>query len=54
MNRVISSMFLSTGWAAIGLPKPSTDLLPALYETLSAEGFPPPLIVTPEEFSDAG
>ena len=32
----------------------NADLLPALYETLRAEGFPPPLIVTPEEFSDAG
>ena len=32
----------------------TADLLPALYETLRAEGFPPPLIVTPEEFSDAG
>jgi len=31
----------------------NADLLPALYETLRAEGFPPPLIVTPEEFSDA-
>jgi len=31
----------------------NADLLPALYETLRAEGFPP-LIVTPEEFSDAG
>ena len=32
----------------------NADLLPALYETLRAEGFPSPLIVTPEEFSDAG
>lgn len=32
----------------------NADLLPALYETLRAEGFSPPLIVTPEEFSDAG
>lgn len=32
----------------------NADLLPALYETLRTEGFPPPLIVTPEEFSDAG
>lgn len=32
----------------------NADLLPALYETLRAEGFPPPLIVTPEEFSVAG
>ena len=32
----------------------NADVLPALYETLRAEGFPPPLIVTPEEFSDAG
>jgi hypothetical protein len=32
----------------------NADLLPALYETLRAEGFPTPLIVTPEEFSDAG
>ena len=32
----------------------NADLLPALYETLRAEGFAPPLIVTPEEFSDAG
>ena len=32
----------------------NADLLPPLYETLRAEGFPPPLIVTPEEFSDAG
>jgi hypothetical protein len=32
----------------------NADLLPALYKTLRAEGFPPPLIVTPEEFSDAG
>ncbi len=32
----------------------NADLLSALYETLRAEGFPPPLIVTPEEFSDAG
>ena len=32
----------------------NADSLPALYETLRAEGFPPPLIVTPEEFSDAG
>ena len=31
----------------------NADLLPALYETLRAEGFPPLLIVTPEEFSDA-
>lgn len=35
-------------------PIPNADLPPALYETLRAEGFPPPLIVTPEEFSDAG
>jgi hypothetical protein len=32
----------------------NADLLPALEETLRAEGFPPSLIVTPEEFSDAG
>jgi hypothetical protein len=32
----------------------NADLLPAMYETLRAEGFQPPLIVTPEEFSDAG
>jgi hypothetical protein len=32
----------------------NADVLPALYETLRAEGFLPPLIVTPEEFSDAG
>jgi len=32
----------------------NADLLPALYETLRAEGFPPPLIVTREEFFDAG
>jgi hypothetical protein len=32
----------------------NADWLPALYETLRAEGFSPPLIVTPEEFSDAG
>ena len=32
----------------------NADLLPALYTTLRAEGFAPPLIVTPEEFSDAG
>jgi hypothetical protein len=29
-------------------------LLPAIYSTMRAEGFDPPLIVTPEEFSDAG
>ena len=32
----------------------NADVLPALYETLRAEGFLPPLIVTPEKFSDAG
>lgn len=32
----------------------NADLLPALEETLRAEGFPPSLIVMPEEFSDAG
>jgi predicted nucleic acid-binding protein len=32
----------------------NADVLPALYETLRAEGLLPPLIVTPEEFSDAG
>ena len=32
----------------------NADLLPASYETLRAEGFPPLLIVTPEEFSEAG
>lgn len=32
----------------------NADLLPAMYETLRDQGFAPPLIVTPEEFSDAG
>lgn len=32
----------------------NANLLPALYETLRAEGLRPPLIITPEEFSDAG
>jgi hypothetical protein len=32
----------------------NADLLPALYSTLRESGFSSPLIVTPEEFSDAG
>jgi hypothetical protein len=32
----------------------NADLLPTLYDTLRVAGFTPPLIVTPEEFSDAG
>jgi predicted nucleic acid-binding protein len=32
----------------------NAELLPAMYETLRGEGFPITLIVTPEEFSDAG
>jgi hypothetical protein len=32
----------------------NAHLLPDMYETLRAEGYLPPLIVTPEEFSDAG
>ena len=32
----------------------NADLLPMMYETLRDQGFAPPLIVTPEEFSDAG
>jgi hypothetical protein len=30
----------------------NADVLPALYETIRAEGFPPLLSVTPEELSD--
>jgi hypothetical protein len=32
----------------------NADLLRALYKTRRAEGFPRPLLVPPEEFSDAG
>jgi hypothetical protein len=31
----------------------NAELLPAMYETLRGEGFPLPLIVAQEEFSDA-
>lgn len=31
----------------------NADRLPLIYATLRGEGFDPPLIVTPEEFSDA-
>ena len=32
----------------------NATVLPAVYETLRAEGYTPPLIVTPQEFSNEG